>query len=757
MDRLCGEISIQSSGVMHASAPEQPRLNGDPGTWNLAITPHRRIPKRSGSLPWADLAAVPSPDGVARRASYHTAATASTQAGAASFPAGHGVSANQTISSMHAQGGNPNPPQAPVSPPQCAQATAQENARAAAEAAAALPVVGLHLDEAATGLNGLEPAGTSATRAPVPTMVCGQQDALPPASTHATTAAAAANGIWYGIYPRPSPTTCPPGPEVRLDQHEAVCTGASTHTMATAAPDDEAQRSATCTPGPDPGMQIHQLDKEPIDARTHTTAAAASNDAEPSPVTCTPTPGHVLQIDQQQTVLSDAPTHPTTSAVANASGPSPATCSPGTEVLPFHTIPYHTMLIDQREAEPIKASTHSKAGAAASELALSPAVCTPTEPTEPTEPIKASTHTTIVVASHNPATRKSEEFALINQRIALPPASTHTTVPACIRPELVTAAFQLGSTVMVVAASTKELEPFVGKLGSVSSYEPFAGTRDTVPGGTAAAIVGRGMYVVALPTETATGSTNQICRECELVEVDKPIQKNSPCTTQMASRVQSKTAHEKNRRPAGLQHVLANTATTDIATDIANVTPTITTTATATTTATDTADIIHTHTDGVGLPEAAEKKSVATSESSTVPEPSKDAYKKCVCETQNWKAVLLCDGCDAEFCLCCVGLNKIPEEDRWFCPVCCLDGVPLLCASSTTKALPSTDPRDVGYGAFVSHLELSRAPYALYGVKYIDLVSLGAFVPATSSPRSALHGTFVPQYLQFLPHFVYMR
>ena len=33
------------------------------------------------------------------------------------------------------------------------------------------------------------------------------------------------------------------------------------------------------------------------------------------------------------------------------------------------------------------------------------------------------------------------------------------------------------------------------------------------------------------------------------------------------------------------------------------------------------------------------------------------------------------------------------------------------------------------YQALVSHLDLSRAPYVLYGVKYMDLVSLGAFVP----------------------------
>ena len=33
------------------------------------------------------------------------------------------------------------------------------------------------------------------------------------------------------------------------------------------------------------------------------------------------------------------------------------------------------------------------------------------------------------------------------------------------------------------------------------------------------------------------------------------------------------------------------------------------------------------------------------------------------------------------------------------------------------------------YAAFVSHLDLGHAPYDLYGVKYIDLVSLGAFAP----------------------------
>ena len=34
--------------------------------------------------------------------------------------------------------------------------------------------------------------------------------------------------------------------------------------------------------------------------------------------------------------------------------------------------------------------------------------------------------------------------------------------------------------------------------------------------------------------------------------------------------------------------------------------------------------------------------------------------------------------------------------------------------------------------AFAPHLDLSRAPYVLYGVKYIDLVSLGAFTPSIS-------------------------
>ena len=56
----------------------------------------------------------------------------------------------------------------------------------------------------------------------------------------------------------------------------------------------------------------------------------------------------------------------------------------------------------------------------------------------------------------------------------------------------------------------------------------------------------------------------------------------------------------------------------------------------------------------------------------------------------------------------------------------------------TTEMLPlkrCTDDSAHGssYGAFVSHLDLSRAPYVLYGVKYIDLVSLGAFAPDISS------------------------
>ena len=47
-----------------------------------------------------------------------------------------------------------------------------------------------------------------------------------------------------------------------------------------------------------------------------------------------------------------------------------------------------------------------------------------------------------------------------------------------------------------------------------------------------------------------------------------------------------------------------------------------------------------------------------------------NAYHKCLCETKHWKAVLLCDGCDAEFCLCCVGLNEVPPGKLWFCPGC---------------------------------------------------------------------------------------
>ena len=45
------------------------------------------------------------------------------------------------------------------------------------------------------------------------------------------------------------------------------------------------------------------------------------------------------------------------------------------------------------------------------------------------------------------------------------------------------------------------------------------------------------------------------------------------------------------------------------------------------------------------------------------------------------------------------------------------------------RSRSSIDPRDVGYAAFVSHLDLSRASYVLYGVKYIDLVTLDAFAP----------------------------
>ena len=46
--------------------------------------------------------------------------------------------------------------------------------------------------------------------------------------------------------------------------------------------------------------------------------------------------------------------------------------------------------------------------------------------------------------------------------------------------------------------------------------------------------------------------------------------------------------------------------------------------------------------------------------------------------------------------------------------------------------------------AFVPHLDLSRAPYVLYGVKYIDLVSLGAFAPSIS--YSLTSGAYVHAY-----------
>ena len=87
--------------------------------------------------------------------------------------------------------------------------------------------------------------------------------------------------------------------------------------------------------------------------------------------------------------------------------------------------------------------------------------------------------------------------------------------------------------------------------------------------------------------------------------------------------------------------------------------------------------------------------SSSASASDTEVDSSQNAYHKCVCKTKNWKAVLLCDGCDAEFCLCCVGLSKVPVEDQWFCPVCCLDGVPAMPgqrASHKTEALSGTTP-----------------------------------------------------------------
>ena len=57
------------------------------------------------------------------------------------------------------------------------------------------------------------------------------------------------------------------------------------------------------------------------------------------------------------------------------------------------------------------------------------------------------------------------------------------------------------------------------------------------------------------------------------------------------------------------------------------------------------------------------------------------------------------------------------------------------------------------YGAFVSHLDLSRAPYVLYGVKYIDLVSLGAFAPRyfLFSHRMKMLKSFWSKYQAFVP------
>ena len=56
----------------------------------------------------------------------------------------------------------------------------------------------------------------------------------------------------------------------------------------------------------------------------------------------------------------------------------------------------------------------------------------------------------------------------------------------------------------------------------------------------------------------------------------------------------------------------------------------------------------------------------------------------------------------------------------------------ILCLNEATKIQPD---RASSYGAFVSHLDLSRAPYVLYGVKYIDLVSL-FFNTNTHTPKA---------------------
>lgn len=54
----------------------------------------------------------------------------------------------------------------------------------------------------------------------------------------------------------------------------------------------------------------------------------------------------------------------------------------------------------------------------------------------------------------------------------------------------------------------------------------------------------------------------------------------------------------------------------------------------------------------------------------TVLDPNHPTYQKCNCENKNWTSCLVCDGCEQEFCLCCVGLSKVPAVDPWFCPTC---------------------------------------------------------------------------------------
>ena len=65
------------------------------------------------------------------------------------------------------------------------------------------------------------------------------------------------------------------------------------------------------------------------------------------------------------------------------------------------------------------------------------------------------------------------------------------------------------------------------------------------------------------------------------------------------------------------------------------------------------------------------------------------AYDKCSCVDKH-RTVLLCDGCDEEFSLCCVGLAEVPNDDEWFCkecePVCA--ALFLFSASGLRRAQP---------------------------------------------------------------------